>query len=112
MGKKKVTPDPKPRYDHDCKSCVFLGPYNYDGPLSDGTTEKFYADLWYCPESFMAPSLGPSLIARHSSEGSDYASMPYDIFVSHEASMRARPATHTHGLLEALDRYRKVKGIK
>lgn len=45
------------RYDHDCESCVFLGPY-----------QQF--DLYYCGD------LGrlSTVIARWSSDGPDYAS--------------------------------------
>lgn len=100
MGEQEL----KPRYDHDCPACIYLGPFKYEGPLSTGLTETFDDDLWYCPGTI----LGPSLIARHGSEGSHYTSMPHDVFVSHEADMRKRPATTTPGLLEALDRYRKV----
>ncbi len=46
---------PKPKHVHDCSSCTFLGTYNG-------------SDLYCC--------LGvlPTVIARNSSEGSDYAS--------------------------------------
>lgn len=42
------------RFQHDCEQCIPLG-----------QTER--ADLYFCPNE-------PTLIARHSDEGSDYAS--------------------------------------
>lgn len=44
----------KPRYEHDCATCTFLG--------RDGS-----ADLYFCPN-------GPTVIARFSNDGSDYVS--------------------------------------
>ncbi len=43
-----------PRYKHDCDACVFLGRYGVN-------------DLYFCASE-------PTLIARQSSEGSDYLS--------------------------------------
>jgi hypothetical protein len=43
-----------PRYEHDCVGCIFLGRYGVN-------------DLYYCASE-------PTLIARQSSEGSDYLS--------------------------------------
>jgi len=43
-----------PRYSHDCSDCVFLGQFN-----------KY--DLYFCPRE-------PTIIARYSSEGSEYTS--------------------------------------
>jgi hypothetical protein len=45
------------RFKHDCEDCVFLGQHN-----------EF--DLYFCP----SPSLHSTVIARYSSEGSDYHS--------------------------------------
>lgn len=92
----------KPRYVHDCDVCKFLGQFDYDGPLSDGTTERCAADLYYCHSNGF---LGGSVLARHSDEPSDYSSMPLDVMRSHVADMRRRPATHTPALLEAYDRH-------
>lgn len=51
------TTDSTPKYIHDCHSCVYLGE-------SDG------ADLYYC-----AQRQGfPTVVARYSSDGSDYIS--------------------------------------
>lgn len=53
-----------PRYQHDCDECTFLGTiastYQPDAP---------YTDLYYCkPQN--------TLLARYSSRGSDYSSLP------------------------------------
>lgn len=48
----------KPTYTHDCDSCQFLGTVN---------VQERVTDLYYCGKE-------PTLIARYSSEGSDYAS--------------------------------------
>jgi GNAT superfamily N-acetyltransferase len=49
-----------PRYTHDCTSCVFLGRHRR-------------ADLYVCPRP---EHMSESVIARYSSEGSDYNSSP------------------------------------
>jgi hypothetical protein len=50
-----------PRYEHDCDKCVWLG-------CSD------LADHWFCPSGGFGHQ--GSIIARFSSAGSDYTSMP------------------------------------
>ena len=83
----------KPRYQHDCDRCVFLGHIVYPSPRSTwkgdwpnqtlvkAWTVDEHADLYCCmsekPED--AETLGRSLIARHSSKGSDYASCPHNL---------------------------------
>lgn len=47
----------KPRYKHDCQACTFLG--TFEG-----------VDLYHCPQHGM-----PTLVARCSSDGSDYTSL-------------------------------------
>jgi hypothetical protein len=47
-----------PRFKHDCSFCTFLGPFGSH-------------DLYHCPRHG-----SPTLVARHSSEGSDYSSFP------------------------------------
>jgi hypothetical protein len=91
-----------PRHDHDCNHCIFLGQFDHDGPLSDGTTEHLECDLYWCPEQI----LGGSLIARHSSEGPEYTSSPVDLVIAHEKWMIEQPSTTSAGLIEALRRYR------
>lgn len=49
--------DPAPKYTHDCDKCVYLG-------VGDG------ADLYYCSQRIGFPTV----IARYSSEESDYIS--------------------------------------
>lgn len=50
-----------PRYRHDCAACTFLGAHDD-------------ADLYHCPQHGL-----PTLIARHSSEPSDYTSFLADL---------------------------------
>lgn len=45
-----------PRYQHDCKSCRYLGEYNE-------------YDLYYC-----ANSIVPTVVARYGNHGADYTS--------------------------------------
>jgi hypothetical protein len=51
----------KPVFEHDCKACVYLG------TIKD---KRDLYDLYYCP----ADLLGPTVIARWSSNGPDYMS--------------------------------------
>lgn len=46
-----------PQFEHDCDRCLFLGRYNN-------------VDLYVCARS----NIADTVIARHSSEGSDYTS--------------------------------------
>lgn len=68
-----------PQYEHDCDRCEFQGRYTYDAPMVNGT-EELSVDLWYCPCA--DPDMGGSVIARASSEGSDYGSSPVSIIES------------------------------
>lgn len=52
----KIRLPEEPRYEHDCTWCVFLGQYGDN-------------DLYFCPGGG-----NPTVIARHSDEGSDYQS--------------------------------------
>ncbi len=52
-------PQIKPIYEHDCTSCIFLGTILNDKDLP--------VDLYFCPKE-------PTILARFSSEGSDYTS--------------------------------------
>lgn len=54
----------KPRFEHDCTSCIFMG--------SDDEN-----DFWFCPRC--ETDMGGSVIARFSSEGSEYRSAPVSI---------------------------------
>lgn len=65
----------KPRYKHDCDKCVWLGSICYPAPLLDDTCPMRYADLYVCMTSIG----GPSIIARNSSFGPGYSSMPASI---------------------------------
>lgn len=68
----------RPRYVHDCKQCTFLG--RYLGPDN--------VDLYHC----MQDKSQPTVIARHSSEPSDYESglSCYWHFSLREAKRRAQ----------------------
>lgn len=48
----------KPQFEHDCNACKFLG-----------RAEHFPADLYFCPQGNI-----PTIIARFSSDPSDYSS--------------------------------------
>mgnify|MGYP006291219159 CR=1 FL=1 len=50
----------KPKFKHDCAACTFLGRLTVGGET---------ADLYHCPGS-------KSVVARMSSDGPDYSSMP------------------------------------
>ena len=49
-----------PEYKHDCDNCTYLGYDKKDGKM---------VDLYYCPQHGVS-----TIIARFSSEGSDYVS--------------------------------------
>jgi hypothetical protein len=69
--------DDTPQYMHDCDGCQFLGRFRHLGLVTEEKRERFELDLYVCPVGVM----GASYIARHSSEGPDYASMPESILV-------------------------------
>ncbi len=50
-----------PQFQHDCTACIFLG-----NMLAGGKS----VDLYYCPNDIVRSTV----VARYSSEGSDYAS--------------------------------------
>lgn len=56
-----------PKYDHDCKKCVFLGNF---------TDDEIDYDLYVCSHEF--PFID-TLIGRYSSDGPDYCSGVYFI---------------------------------
>ena len=49
-----------PEYKHDCDNCTYLGFEKKDGKM---------VDLYFCPQHTL-----PTIIARYSSEASDYIS--------------------------------------
>jgi len=67
--------EPKPIYVHDCTTCEFLETFVLDG--------KSY-DLYRCEAEDPAKrsSLGPTYIARYSSQGAEYWSMSWEGFRS------------------------------
>lgn len=105
--KKEIKMSEAPQYEHDCTRCEFLGRYSFEGPLADGKTEHIDSDLYYCPGTLM----GGSILCRCSSDGPDYASMPLNLVIEHEARMTQQSATYTPGLLEALSRHRAKEKV-
>lgn len=63
MSKTKLKTE-KPRWKHDCEDCFFLGRLEH----SCGTTGP--CDLYVCTKALP----WPTVIARYSSDGPDYAS--------------------------------------
>jgi hypothetical protein len=79
------------RYQHDCEDCVFLGTYGD-------------ADLYFCKVRSLMPE--GTLLARHSSEPSDYWSMcPSAITENEDLFVCNQPA-----LIEAA-RLAKARGL-
>lgn len=79
----------KPRYEHDCSKCIFLGHYN-----------KY--DLYMCGAWEGEPEITDfvlnTVIARKSSEGSDYCSGTVFAFTGHDTPLRqavARAIRHS-----------------
>jgi len=71
----------KPHFEHDCNECEYLGSTTFPAPHYDRDNDKSWtvqtqADLYCCGERDI---LGPTVIARFSSEGSDYSSCPASI---------------------------------
>ena len=54
----------KPKYQHDCGRCTFLGTY-YD------QKHEVHNDLYHCDQN---KSFGPTLVARWGPEGWQYSS--------------------------------------
>lgn len=69
MNEQLVPRSADPLFQHDCERCTFLGSYQEQ-------------DLYHCLQS----NLGPTVIARRSSEGSDYSSG--FIFVQRDPALR------------------------
>lgn len=57
----------KPRYQHDCDQCVYLGTILAAPKHSRYRKQAKYCDLYFCPGE-------PTVIGRYSSEGADYGS--------------------------------------
>ena len=60
---------PNPRFKHDCEACTFLGSFGEH-------------DLYHCPQHGL-----PTLIARRSSDGSDYSSFLAEIVRNAKSSL-------------------------
>lgn len=75
----------KPRYQHDCSACTFLGQHGD-------------ADLYHCPQHGL-----PTLVARLSSSPPDYTSFLADLVRRDEMVFRG------HALAEA---YRRAQALR
>lgn len=75
-------PNRPPLFEHDCKSCIYLGRH-----------DTLPMDLYFCP----ADLLGVTVIARYGSEGSDYKSGL--VFADHEPLLTAKKRAIARGLL-------------
>jgi len=102
-----------PKYEHDCNGCQFLGGFVYDAEYADEDFRKRDADLWFCPKADGV--LGGSIIARFSSEGSNYASAPMTViessYLPSEEKARkgeGRQSTSAPALCEG---YRRLNGL-
>lgn len=85
----------KPRFQHDCDACQFLGHVYYPGPLITGESPLRHADLYFCKQADAA--MGSTVIARFSSKGSDYASTPVRILEGHYLKSAAQGHLSTSG---------------
>ena len=82
-----------PKFKHDCPACIFLGEYKGD-------------DLYFCPQRTLGT---PSLVIRHSDEGSDYSSGI--VFVWTQPYREAAQRAMDKGLI-TLEDVEKHSGIK
>lgn len=99
----------KPFYKHDCSRCHHLGSIVYPAPYSlNGRkwTEMRRADLYICN---IGQTLGPDLIARFSSRGSDYASSMAKLMKEHYLK-QDEFCTHGPALIAAYY-FAKAKGL-
>jgi len=96
----------KPKYKHDCEDCVWLGTTTYPAPLSDGTAPMRNADLYCCK----GDALGTTIIARYSSVGSEYSSMPASLIKTHMHTWIEESSTGMPALISAYV-YAKAKGL-
>lgn len=66
-------PTNKPKYQHTCTACVYLG--SYTRSLTHVGDKPTAHDLYYCPQT----ELSGSVIARYGSEGSEYQSTAIEL---------------------------------
>ncbi len=94
--------DHKPQYTHDCKACSYLGAFNYEASGLGQTR----AELYVCPCD------NGTLIARLSSEPSNYASSTIGIIQARrerytkDKTPLSEWSTTTPALFEALKRFK------
>lgn len=72
----------KPKYQHDCKACEFLGQV-----IQEGHT----FDLYFCPTGGL---IGPTLVYRHGDDGPEYGSTPPNTMVALEQEYPDRMKNH------------------
>lgn len=102
--------DPRePQYQHDCDACQFLGRYAQKVVYVNGDQELMSFDLYFC-KGAAASSLGGTIIARHASKGSEYSSMPRDVFKSlMDRVGEGLHSTFYPALKEAFERSKEIK---
>jgi hypothetical protein len=97
----------KPKYAHECDRCIYLGTVSAPNPYHLG--RPYTWDLYHCPSTYPALREG-SVIARASSEGSDY--MSSDVAILRSTMVRGgqqHPALHwALQLVEGRERWEKA----
>lgn len=63
-----------PKYQHDCKRCVFVGPLELEGSGEDGDMSPRIGDVYVCPSD----RHDPTILLRYSDDPPDYSS--YELF--------------------------------
>lgn len=91
----------KPRFEHDCSSCQFLGQFTYEPPRE---MRERMVDLYYC--AGCEADMGGTILVRDGDAPHEYGSMPVCIIRGWLADERARKtfATLTEAYIEGLKR--------
>ena len=85
----------KPVHEHDCDACIYLGTYTDLGDKKDK-----HIDCYWC-KSRDNDNLH-SVIGRHSSEGSDYASShPPEAFAEKQEYLKHARSWYLFALIQA-----------
>ena len=100
----------KPQFQHDCDKCEFLGSFDYQGCLVDGSIADFTADLYVCRGvRNLGRGKDDTLIARLSDEGSDYCSGWPEQYVLKVNEPIEELSTHGPAMIEAYKRWSKAQ---
>lgn len=95
---KVPSPLGKSRYTHDCKWCVYLGPYIHSRWVKGHPPEPVTSyDLYYCPKGDN-PEIASSVIARFSDDGPDYISGNVFSYMEHNVLFEARKRAEALGI--------------